>query len=139
MTLHVLAWVLAGTKETGTAHRDSPGLELDTPTYGLLARHEWQVQASRLRFIDLVPYLFELGAQVRTLPWPAGTSFEERLPAVLEAIKWADVVQWQASNWNWVCHDCSWPRHEGSLGETRSQHLARGHRLLPSVVSPHLV
>jgi glycosyltransferase involved in cell wall biosynthesis len=91
-------------------------------------------QANPIRFSALVPYLFELGVQVRTLPWPAGTSFAERLPAVLEAIKWADVVQWRVGGWRWMCVDCPASFLFKSETDTLQEHSKRGHRVIPSNV-----
>jgi len=130
MTLHVLAWVLGGTEATGTAGLGLPWFPESSPTWGLTAEIlPGFPQTHGIRFLQFVPLLAEHGVEVRCVPWPAGTSLEERLELAREAIEWADVVQSLVAPFVWVCSDC--PIMTSSDADALA-HKRSGHRPFPS-------
>jgi hypothetical protein len=128
--MNVLAWVLGGSEDTGTAELGLAGLSEPSPTFGLDAETVPGMGGTHyVRFRRYVPLLAELGVEVRPLPWPAGTTLEERYELVQKALDWADVATWWPWTLMWLCADCPF----ASMFDAHAAlHWESGHRVFPS-------
>ncbi|MGD0862768.1 MAG: glycosyltransferase [Candidatus Limnocylindrales bacterium] len=128
--MKVLGWVLGGSKGTGTAGLGLPWLPPSAPTWGLEATQLPGLgQAHGIRLLRFLPALAERGIEVRPIPWPAGTTLDERHELALEAIAWADVAVWWGKGYDWVCSDCPFV---ASWDAEAYQHWQAGERVFPS-------